>query len=106
MSKTDKTTPFRVVLVRDGIVKHNHNGGRVCDFDQFDPAHPWNTHCGYRIPNMSWHRSMKYFGRPRFAAGVENVLERQNRRAWKNALATKDFDNISIGRLDSAYFID
>ena len=91
--------------MRDGVIEHNHIGGRVCDFDQYDPHHPWHTHCGYTL-NMSYRRQRKLFGKYRHAHVVENVIERQYRRAWKNALATQDPDNISIGRLDSAWLID
>lgn len=104
MSKTDATTPYRVILFRDGVETHDHLN-RECDFDKFDPVHPWKTLCGYRIPNQTWRQSLKHFGKPRHAHGIENMLERRDRRAWKRALASEDFDNINIGRLDSAWLI-
>lgn len=107
MSKTDKTTPFKVILVRDGVVTHDHRAGRECDFDQFDPKRPWHTHCGYRL-NMSWHRQERYFGRPRRAASIEDTLERQARHKVNRTLKDvgRDFDEIAFDDpLDSAYFI-
>lgn len=105
MSKTDKTAPYWVTVQRKGHVYHDHTRGQECDFDQFDKRKPWKTHCGMEL-GINYQRQNKVFGRAERAHHIENMLERQNRRAWKNALATQDPDNISIGRLDSAWMID
>lgn len=94
-------------MVRDGVETHDHRFGGVCDFDKFDPAHPWRTRCGYRIPDETWRQSMKHIGKPRRAHQIENMLERQHRRQWKTAIDKQDPDNFNVSkRLDSAYFID
>lgn len=108
MSKTDKTIPYKVRLLRDGVIKHNHVGGRECDFDKYDPAHPWYTHCGYRL-NMSWSRQNKMFARRKGAADIETTLQRNNRHMVNRTLKDtgRDFDGVSFDKpLDSAYFID
>ena len=101
MSHTDKTAPFWVQVKRDSkVIRHDHRRG-FCDFDQYDEREPNNTWCGYEI---DW--SKIYWGRPRFAHEVETMLQRQQRRKWKNAIATQDPDDINIGRYDSAWLID
>lgn len=106
MGRTKKTAPVGVILKKLNIERHDHRYGQECDLDQWDIHFPWKTHCRYIIPGNKYSDWMKFFGRPKSANRIENMLERRYRRKWKNAVKSKDPDDTNIGRLDSAWFID